>query len=90
MWTAGVNWDQYLPAELSRTATAWFEELTELSNIKVPRSLKEAGEVIESQLHVFTDASQEAYGAVAYLRHRYKSGEVTVRIVMSKAKVTPV
>lgn len=35
------------------------------------------------------DASQEAYGAVAYLRHEYQSRTVTTRLVMSKAKVTP-
>ena len=38
---------------------------------------------------MFTDASQEAYGAVAYLRYEYQSGDTTVRFVMSTAKVTP-
>ena len=69
MWTSGITWDEDLPSELSRTAMAWFEELDELSEVKVPRSLKNPGVVIDSQLHVFADASQEAYGAVAYLRH---------------------
>ena len=55
----------------------------------MPRSLKERGHVTDSQLHIFTDASVEAYGAVAYLRHKYQSGNITDRFVMSKAKVAP-
>jgi len=89
MWTAGLTWDQKLPAELAKGALTWFKELPALSRIKIPRSLKEPEQVADSQLHVFTDASQEAYGAVAYLRHEYQSGNTTVRFVMSKAKVTP-
>ena len=60
-----------------------------MSRVKVPRSLKKSEKVIDSQLHIFTDASQEAYGAVAYLRHEYQSGSTKVRFVMSKAKVAP-
>ena len=89
MWTAGLTWDQKLPAELAKGALTWFKELPALSRIKIPRSLKEPEQVADSQLHVFTDASQEAYGAVAYLRHEYQSGNTTVRFVMSRAKVTP-
>ena len=55
-----------------------------MAKIKVPRCLKELEQVADSQLHVFTDASQEAYGGVAY-----QSGTVTTRLVMSKPKVTP-
>ena len=89
MWTAGLAWDEKLPAELVKRASTWFRELPDLSQVKIPRSLKEPGHVTDSQLHIFTDASLEAYGAVAYLRHEYQSGNVTVRFVMSKAKVTP-
>ena len=89
MWTAGLTWDQKLPVDLAKAASTWFRELPDLSGVKVPRSLKKSEQVIDSQLHIFTDASQEAYGAVAYLRHEYQSGSTTVRFVMSKAKVTP-
>jgi len=89
MWTAGLAWDEKLPAELAKTASTWFRELPYLSQVKILRSLKEPGHVTDCQLHIFTDASLEAYGAVAYLRHRYQSGNLRVRFVMSKAKVTP-
>ncbi|XP_015747273.1 PREDICTED: uncharacterized protein LOC107327035 [Acropora digitifera] len=89
MWSAGLTWDERLPDELAKPALTWFKEIPDLAKIKVPRCLKELEQVADSQLHVFTDASQEAYGAVAYLRHEYQSGTVTTRLVMSKAKVTP-
>ena len=65
------------------------KEIPDLAKIKVPRCLKELKQVADSQLDVVTDASQEAFGAVAYLRHEYQSGTETTRLVMSKAKVTP-
>ena len=84
MWSADLTWDERLPDELAKPALTWFKEIPDLAKIKVPRCLKELELVADSQLHVFTDASQEAYGGVAY-----QSGTVTSRLVMSKAKVTP-
>ncbi|XP_068696861.1 uncharacterized protein [Montipora foliosa] len=89
MWTAGLEWEQELPDELSEAASTWFKELSSLSEVKISSSLKEPEQVVDSQIHTYTDASQEAYGAVAYLKHEYHSGNSTVRFVMSKAKVTP-
>ena len=84
MWSKGLTWDERLPDELAKPALTWFKEIPDLAKIKVPRCLKELKQVADSQLDVDTDALQEAYGAVAY-----QSGTVTTRLVMSKAKVTP-
>ena len=40
-------------------------------------------------VHVFVDASLEAYGAVVYVRVKYQDGSLSVRLVSSKTKVAP-
>jgi hypothetical protein len=41
-------------------------------------------------LHGFSDASEEAYGAVVYMRSTYPSGQVHTALIMAKTKVAPV
>ena len=48
-----------------------------------------AKEVSEVQIHSFSDASEKAYATVVCLRTIYKSGEVAVKFLTSKAKVVP-
>ena len=42
------------------------------------------------QLHVFTDASNLAHGAVTYLRTQNADGEVELAFVMAKTHVAPI
>ena len=66
------------------------EEFIELSFISVPRCLRLAyGEVVSAYLHTFVDACQDAYGAVVYQRCMYDDGNVSVRLVTAKSKMSP-
>ena len=91
MWASGLGWDELLDLQLTKKARKWFSELADLTEIKVPRCLqvKKEGEVISRSLHTFSDASEEAYGAVSYVRYQYSSGAVSVHLVASKACVAP-
>ena len=40
-------------------------------------------------LHTFTDASRDAYGAVTYIRYKYKGGALSTSVVASKTRVAP-
>ena len=42
------------------------------------------------QLHVFCDASEDAYAAVVYLRGQDKGGDVHISLVISKTRVAPI
>ena len=90
MWTAGLEWDEELTEPLIKGARAWFEELSDLKLIQIPRCL--SGETEDSDtrsLHTFLDASDNAYGAVVYARCLYKDGSVTRNIVAAKTRVAP-
>ncbi len=87
IWKAGVGWDDILPDDLINKWSKWCSELHQLSNVAVPRSLR-LPNPIQACLHVFSDASKQAYGAVAYLVCRYPDDTSTSRIVVSKSRVS--
>ncbi len=82
------GWDSPLPAEKVDKWQEWIRQLRELEGYSIPRCLKQAPPQ-EVQLHMFADASGEAYAAVAYLRCEYDSSPISVRLVSAKAHVAP-
>ena len=42
------------------------------------------------ELHGFSDASEQAYAAVVYLRAMYNDHHTSVTLVTSKSKVAPI
>ena len=64
-------------------------ELSELQHIKVMLCLRHSGEVSNRALHMFGGASQDAYGALAYIRCEYVDGSVTCQLVAAKSRVAP-
>lgn len=86
LWTLGLDWDAPLPRDLSDSWSQWVEALHHLEEISIPRRYVCHAE--GNELHIFTDASPQAYGAVAYLRSQ-RDGETTVTLVMAKSRVAP-
>ena len=90
LWTTGLEWDEELTEPLTIPARAWFNELTELKQLQIPRYLCEDERASETiSLHTFVDASETAYGAVVYARCLKMDGCVTRNIVAAKARVAP-
>ena len=90
MWTADLNWDDKLGEDLNEHDVKWFSELKDLEEIRVPRCLRYAQKHTETfLLHVFTDASKDAYGAVVYAKYQPNDGTVTGTIVTAKTRVAP-
>ena len=87
-WIKGLDWDEPFPPALEDQAQAWIKEVTQVTNFEIPRCLHR-GSPQRTSLHTFTDASKLAYGAVVYARNQYLDGSVSVRIVVAKARVTP-
>ena len=89
MWTKGLNGGEPIDRELSIRARDWFSELENLQEINVPRCLQEFKLEKSISVQTFVDASNEAYGAVSYLRSEYAQGCYGARIIASKTRVGP-
>lgn len=86
-----IGWDDVIPDALSFQWQKWLEELQKLEEVFVPRCLKPKnfGTIIGRQLHIFSDASEQGYGVVAYLRTENSEGNIHCGFVMGKARVAP-
>lgn len=88
-WRRGVDWDQPFDSDLATQWTSWIPHLKKLKDVSVPRCYPGYSEATETQVHVFTDASEVAYAAAVYWRTTTEDGATHVSLVMAKAKVAP-
>ena len=85
---AGVDWDEELPENLKVKWEKWVSELPQLSNVAISGFLRRAyPENIE--LHLFSDASNEAFASVAYLVCRYQDSSPSSASVVDSSVVCP-
>ncbi|PIK44569.1 hypothetical protein BSL78_18566 [Apostichopus japonicus] len=84
----GSDWDKPLTDEELVTWKKWLQNVPLLSSIQIPRWLQ-LDNAQRVQLHVFCDASQRGYAAVAYLRVIGADSEASCSFIQGKAKVSP-
>jgi hypothetical protein len=86
-----LGWDDPLPQTLFGEWTRWMKDLPKLESFGIDRCLRpeNLGDVVESQLHHFSDASTKGYGAASYLRTIDKLGQVHCALVIGKSKLNP-
>jgi len=84
-----IDWDELIEGELLKS---WEEILNDFAlseNISFPRSYAWIEEIKKVQLHIFSDASNKAYGCCAYLRFLFNSGKIKTSLITSKSRVSP-
>ena len=87
VWELKVGWDDLLPPEIKDTWLCWRMELTLLSDRAIPHCHFPKQVYIQSvQLHGFSDASEEAYSGVVYLRMVDSFQHVHTSLVTSRPK----
>ncbi|XP_046868771.1 uncharacterized protein LOC124461276 [Drosophila willistoni] len=89
IWRRNVLWDEPLPKELNSAFQKWRHQLEGVGLFRCPRHYFGSEMVKSIKLHVFTDASESAYAAVAYWRATYQNGDVQVSFVCGKTKCAP-
>lgn len=83
-----LDWDDELPNDLLKSWLAWLKSIELLKYFAVPRCFCDFS-YVNCQLHLFSDASEVAFGSVGYLRCEDQNGKVQVSIVMAKVRLTP-
>ncbi|XP_044316206.1 uncharacterized protein LOC123037801 [Drosophila rhopaloa] len=89
IWRQKIQWDEPLPEEIGKAFAAWRREMDAVGQFRCPRQYFGHGAVRTIELHVFVDASQSAFAAVAYWRVTYEDGNVLVSFVCAKTKCAP-
>lgn len=90
LWLCKLSWDDPVPNDILLMWNNFINTLQHLKNIKIPRHVRQA-DTKYTDLHIFTDASQEAYGACAYIStYNDNSLVATVRLLCAKTKVAPI
>ena len=91
LWKLRQGWDEKVPEEIQQEWSIWQNELQSLAEFLVPwfyRLVMVSPTSI--QLHLFGDASEKAFCAVAYFRFEYPGGERQCAFAAAKTRVAPV
>jgi hypothetical protein len=101
----GLGWDEDLELRVQTATTQkarqayqeevdfwrkWIDLVPAMCSTPFPRCIRpRGGEVIRTELHMFGDASEEAFAAAVYIRNIYLDGEITMTVVMAKSRLGP-
>ncbi|XP_013856342.1 uncharacterized protein LOC106512222, partial [Austrofundulus limnaeus] len=93
LWKQDLAWDDPIePQHLRDQWTEWEAELPSLQQVQFPRPYTPASAdtpTATRELHVFCDASERAYGSVAYLRTTTHDGDVHMAFILARSRVAP-
>ena len=86
-----VGWDEEISGDNLIFWNKWLKDLPHLEEFAVQRYLlpSEFGNVVRSQLHHFSDASETGYGTVSYLHSVNDNEEAHCSFVMGKSRLAP-
>ena len=88
LWT-GVDWDAVVPTAVRGKWIELFKEAKGLDDVSFEGALLTADAAEKPSLCLFSDASQEAFGACAYLRQKIEDGRFDVTFIAAKSRVAP-
>ena len=85
-----LDWDESMPEACRENWAKFFSDLFDMNNIKFQRCLKPPGAVGDPALVIFSDGSDDAYGACAYVRWELASGGFDSSLVVSQNRLAPI
>ena len=88
LWRLKSDWDESLPEELHTEWQSYERELPSLRKITVPRTVIESN-FSRIEIHGFSDAGENAYGACVYIRCISSSNIPRMQLLIAKSRVAP-
>ena len=84
-----LGWDSQLPRSIEEQWKQVMVEIPRLTELKFQRTLTPQDSVGKPMMIIFSDGSEHAYGAVAYLRWKTQDGRYESRLIMAKSRMAP-
>ncbi|XP_046868890.1 uncharacterized protein LOC124461406 [Drosophila willistoni] len=90
VWRSKIDWDEEIPPNLQDMWQSWLSFLPLIENMQIPRCYFKNWHAHDCrvQIHVFVDAGEDAYSAVAYFRIE-QNNQILLSLVSAKSKVAP-
>ncbi|CAG9813428.1 unnamed protein product [Phaedon cochleariae] len=89
IWRCGITWDDAIPDSIHYDWLEWLKSLKNISSLTIPRCYSRSLPSAKlMEIHIFGDASEEAFAAVAYLRI-VSENTIEVAFISAKARVSP-
>ncbi|GFX88857.1 integrase catalytic domain-containing protein [Trichonephila clavipes] len=89
LWTLQIDWSERLPEKEASEWKEFVRSLVALNGINIERCIVIPNAEV-TEFHGFCDASERAYGAAIYARSINPDGEIKVKLVASKSRVSPI
>ena len=89
LWKEKVEWDDSISTEHRKDWNDFLIDILSVETISFKRSLRDMETLGEPMLIIFCDGSEQAYGAVAYIRWKMKNGSFYSRLVLAKCRIAP-
>lgn len=89
LWTLNLSWDEAVPLEFDSRWRSFRSNLKELESYHTHRHIFKGAIPDKTQLHVFTDASEKAYGAAIYVRTCLPNKTIIIYLLCAKSRIAP-
>jgi hypothetical protein len=89
LWEKEIGWDQAAPADIQKSWKIVMTGLADFTELQIPRWIGLSEKITSHEIHVFGDASEAAYGAVAYARLQKGQEDPLIILLASKTRVAP-